>query len=113
MLRPIVRRTSVSMAQAVGHGTPLASAGAAASDLCDSPRGLDDAAASARCSLSVPGPDGKRRVRIDGVELLRVGGACARLVVRVVCARAPSLISVLDPAWLRAGDMMVDGVIPL
>ena len=41
------------------------------------------------------------------------GGACARLAVRVVCARAPSLISVRDPEWLRAGDMMVDGVIPL
>jgi hypothetical protein len=43
----------------------------------------------------------------------RTGGACARLVVRVVCARAPSLTSVHDPVWLRAGDMMVDGVIPL
>ena len=37
------------------------------------------------------------------------GGACARLAVRVVCARAPSLISVHDPDSLRAGDMMVDG----
>ena len=35
------------------------------------------------------------------------------MVVRVGCARALSLISVLDPGWLRAGDMMVDGVIPL
>ena len=41
------------------------------------------------------------------------GGAWARLVVWVVCARAPSLISVHDPGWLRVGDMMVDGVIPL
>jgi len=31
-------------------------------------------------------------------------------VVRVVCARTPSLISVRDPAVRRAGDMMVDGV---
>jgi hypothetical protein len=35
------------------------------------------------------------------------------LVLRVVCARAPSLISVRDPELLRIGDMMVDGVIPL
>ena len=34
-------------------------------------------------------------------------------VGRVVCARAPSLISVHDLGWLRVGDMMVDGVIPL
>ena len=33
-------------------------------------------------------------------------------MLRVLCARAPSLISVRGPA-LRAGDMMVDGVIPL
>jgi hypothetical protein len=32
------------------------------------------------------------------------------LVVRVVRARTPSLISVLVPGWLRSGDMMVDGV---
>jgi hypothetical protein len=31
----------------------------------------------------------------------------------VRCARAPSLISVADPGWFRAGDMMVDGVVPL
>ena len=30
-----------------------------------------------------------------------------------LCARAPSLTSVHDPGWLRAGDMMFDGVIPL
>src|SRR5215204_6412307 len=28
------------------------------------------------------------------------------------CARAPSLISVHGPGWLRVGDMMGDGVIP-
>ena len=48
-----------------------------------------------------------------GVIFGAVGGACARFVVRVVCARAPSLISVHGPGWLRVGDMMVDGVIPL
>jgi hypothetical protein len=36
--------------------------------------------------------------------------AWAWWVVRVVCARTPSLISVLVPGWLRSGDMMVDGV---
>ena len=52
-------------------------------------------------------------VRDRGIELLGDGGACGRLEVRVGCARAPSLISVHDPCLLRAGDMMVDGVIPL
>jgi hypothetical protein len=41
------------------------------------------------------------------------GGAWAWLVGLVVCARAPSLISVRGPLLLWAGDMMVDGVIPL
>jgi hypothetical protein len=31
----------------------------------------------------------------------------------IVCARALGLISVRDPYLLRAGDMMVGGVIPL
>ena len=35
------------------------------------------------------------------------------MVVVVGCARALSLISVLGPEHLRAGDMMVGGVIPL
>ena len=34
-------------------------------------------------------------------------------MVVVGCARALSLISVLGPVWLRAGDMMGGGVIPL
>jgi hypothetical protein len=41
------------------------------------------------------------------------GGACARLAVCMRCARAPSRISVHDRAVRPAGDMMVDGVIPL
>jgi hypothetical protein len=41
------------------------------------------------------------------------GGGWARCGVGVVCARAPSLISVHDPGLLRVGDMMVDRVIPL
>ena len=42
------------------------------------------------------------------------GGALARLMVWVVCARAPSLTSVRDPrVGSGAGDMMFDGVIPL
>lgn len=32
-------------------------------------------------------------------------------VRRVLCARAPSLISVREPAVRRLGDMMVDGVL--
>src|SRR3954470_16432133 len=47
----------------------------------------------------------RRRCQADGG-----GGAWGWLVVRVGCARTPSLISVLDPGWLRVGDMMVDGV---
>jgi hypothetical protein len=38
------------------------------------------------------------------------GGAWAWLVVRVVRARTPSLISVRDPGCAWIGDMMVDGV---
>jgi len=37
-----------------------------------------------------------------------VGGACARVVIRVVCARAPSLISAAVLPCGRTGDMMVD-----
>jgi hypothetical protein len=48
-----------------------------------------------------------------GAAALVAGGAWARLIVVVGCARALSLISVLGPVWLRAGDMMVGGVIPL
>ena len=40
------------------------------------------------------------------------GGAWARST-RSVCARAPSLTLVHDPAVRRAGDKMFDGVIPL
>src|SRR4051812_31009366 len=61
-----------------------------------------------RCSLSVPGLSASRAV--DGLAVRVPGGACARLVVWVGCARTPSLISVRDPGWLRVGDMMGDGV---
>jgi hypothetical protein len=45
---------------------------------------------------------------------LAAGGACARSMVRVLCARAPSLTSVHDPrVGSGAGDMMFDGGIPL
>jgi hypothetical protein len=67
-----------------------------------------------RCSLLVQGLRVKRRVRVVGVELLLAGDARARLVVWFVCARAPSLTSVRDPrVGSGAGDMMVDGVVPL
>ena len=42
----------------------------------------------------------------------RLTGAVLALSLGM-CARAPSRISVHDPALWRAGDMMVDGVIPL
>jgi hypothetical protein len=49
----------------------------------------------------------------EGTDWFGAGGACGRLEVWFVCARAPSLISVHGPGWFRVGDMMVDGVIPL
>ena len=48
-----------------------------------------------------------------GLTACSAGGACARLMVWVRCARTPSRISVHDRAVRPAGDMMVDGVIPL
>ena len=50
---------------------------------------------------------------MSGLNCRWAGGARVWLVGRVVCARAPSLTSVRDPGWLRAGDMMFDGVIAL
>ena len=50
---------------------------------------------------------------LGGWDRVVFGGAWGRLAVRVVCARAPGLISVHDPEGVRVGDMMVDGVIPL
>ena len=42
------------------------------------------------------------------------GGACARWIELIVCARAPGLTSVHDPrVGSGAGDKMFDGVIPL
>src|SRR4051794_19739115 len=55
------------------------------------------------CRLSASSRAGRGRAR-------HAGGAWARWVVWVGCARAPSLISVRDPGWLRVGDMMGDGV---
>jgi hypothetical protein len=65
------------------------------------------------CSLLVQGRVSSAGSGLSGLSCCGMGGACARLVVRVVCARAPSLTSVRDLGWLRAGDMMCDGVIPL
>ena len=68
-----------------------------------------------RCSLLVQGPVSSAGSGLSG-SMLRVGlgGACGRLLVRVVCARAPSLTSVRNPrVGSGAGDMMCDGVIPL
>ncbi len=64
-------------------------------------------------SLLVQSPAVKRRVRMS-VLMASSGGACARLMMRVACARAPSLTSVLYPlVGSGASDMMFDGVIPL
>jgi len=49
----------------------------------------------------------------DWVPAWASGGAWARLRMVVGCARTLSLISVLGPVWLRVGDMMVGGRIPL
>ena len=59
------------------------------------------------------GPGVKGGAGLGGWDWVAFGGAWGRLAVRVVCARAPSLISVHDPEGVRVGDMMVDGVIPL
>ena len=64
-------------------------------------------------SLSVQGSRRNPRVRVRWVGTALRGGAWARSVVRMVCARAPSLILVRDPWLHRVSDMMVDGVIPL
>jgi hypothetical protein len=67
-------------------------------------------------SLLVQGPHVKREVRgLSGLNCVAcVGGPCARLARRDLCARAPSLTSVHDPrVGSGAGDMMFDGVIPL
>ena len=47
---------------------------------------------------------------VKGWDLRTSGVAWARSVVRMWCARTPSVISVRDPGWLRVGDMMGDGV---
>jgi hypothetical protein len=49
---------------------------------------------------------------VVGERLRVLGGPWARSP-GWVCARELSLISVLDPGWLRVGDMMVGGMIPL
>jgi hypothetical protein len=76
-----------------------------------------DAGASATPGLSglvVAGAPGMA-VLAGGRAECDVGGArwprleCSAVLV---CARAPSLISVRGPGWLRVGNMMGDGVIP-
>jgi hypothetical protein len=48
-------------------------------------------------------PGGPSAERLTGAVLALLDGGCAR---------APGLISVHGPGWLRVGDMMVAGVIP-
>jgi hypothetical protein len=50
--------------------------------------------------------------RPEGPSAKRLTGAVLALCAGV-CARAPGLTLVHGPGWLRVGDMMVDGVIPL
>ena len=50
---------------------------------------------------------------MSGETGLVIGGAWARAMVVVGCARALSLISVLGPEVLWVGDMMGGGMIPL
>jgi hypothetical protein len=66
-------------------------------------------------SLSVQGPGRKPRGsgEFDVLNAWTARRCMRALGVVIVCARAPSLISVRDPELVRAGDMMVDGVIPL
>ena len=73
------------------------------------PRMLRRVASPYLCTgpLSSAGPHGAPGL------VVAVGGACARWMVRLLCARPPSLILVREPAVRRLGDMMVDGVIPL
>ena len=67
---------------------------------------------AAETRLLVRRPAVKPRFKgVTGVVLF--GGACARWRGCMLCARAPGLTSVRDPGWLRAGDMMFDGVVPL
>jgi hypothetical protein len=84
-----------------------------------------DHAASARSGVDVVGGRGSDRDcwlgagggalsslgRPAGPSAKRLTGAVAALVDGA-CARAPGLIWVRGPGWLRVGDKMVDGVIP-
>src|SRR5947208_12664380 len=63
-------------------------------------------------SLSVRGSRRKQLTSSIWPAPMSAGGAWVRSM-GLVCARALSLISVRDPGVPWAGDMMVDGVIPL
>ena len=78
-------------------------------------RGADPRPLRREGSLSVQGPAVKGGSGLMGeyVGSSGVGGLRAWLMGGLVCARAPSLISVRGPGLFRVGDMMVDGVIPL
>src|SRR6266536_2002872 len=70
------------------------------------------APATLECWLSAGGGALSPLGRPGGPSAKRLTGAVPALSDSA-CARAPSLISVHEPAGRRVGDMMVDGVTPL
>src|SRR5215212_7298987 len=69
------------------------------------------APATGDCWLSAGGGALSPLGRPGGPSAQRLTGAVGALSDGA-CARAPGLISVHGPGWLRVGDMMVAGVIP-
>ena len=79
----------------------------------DQQEGADRPVVISRC-LTCPAAGVKCRSGLLVCPGRGAGGACARWVERIVCARAPSLTSVHDPrVGFGVGDKMFDGVIPL
>ena len=72
---------------------------------------LSGAGATGDCWLSAGGGALSPLGRPGGPSAKRLTGAVGALSDGA-CARAPGLISVHGPGWLRVGDMMVAGVIP-
>src|SRR4051794_2592665 len=94
-----------------GRDCPMRADRAAGWHACGGVRAVWDRS-GAGCSLSVQALGVKRGLGV-GWERRGVGGARVSWIVRSWCAQTASLISVHDPAVRRAGDMMVDGVVPL
>ena len=105
--RPRPYTQSRRLARARPQSAPPANA--AARSPCDSTLPSPGVAASICCCLLVR----RRGVKRRSGRRFPAGGAWARWIERIVCARAPSLTLVHDPAVQRVGDEMFDGVIPL